>query len=653
MIRSAWSILAGFLVLLFLPALSLAQITTGTVTGRVVDSSGAVVPNARVVLISETQGTRTAPVPTNGTGDYVIPNLAPDTYTVEVTADSFKTTRRTGIVVTGGDRVGVPPITLEIGGTTQTVEVSAHAALVETQSGERSTAIETKQVDELPVQHGNFTSLIALTPGVSQTPNQVSPVATRLGSNSENNIMMDGISAMDTGNNGQMLNMNIESIGEVKVLTQGYQAEYGRSSGLQITAVSKSGTNELHGSGYGLFTRWNWNKNSWVNQRNNAQQAKTTQDIFGYSLGGPVVIPKVFNGKNKLFFFYAHEFRPTTGAVNSGNVVRMRMPTAAERAGDFSQSRDNNGNLIGPLMDAASGSPFPNNIIPTSRLYGPGLAVLNQYPLPTLTQTTGMNYNWQINAPTYNYLLQQPAVKIDYQATQKLRVSGNYSAQLQSVVTTPGLIPGFSDSYVPYPNINKYGVTVDYVISPTTFIEGTWGRIENQLAGGNENGILTDPASNRLKNLADFPLLYPDAGVMNKGYYGYQVLQAQKPPFFSNGTLNLPPIFGWGSLIMGSAGVCSLPSPACQRYPGWLNINRTRDVSINMTHVQARHTFKGGFYLNHSYKAQNTGAGGIANLSFQGFVDFGNNTNNPLDSGFGYANAALGIFNQYLQASKF
>src|SRR6185437_3591181 len=383
MTRSTSNTLTGVVGVLFLlPALALAQITTGTVTGRVVDASGAVVPSAQVVLISAAQNTRTAAVRTNATGDYVVPNLAPDTYTVEVTADGFKTTRHAGIVVTGGDRVGVPPITLEVGGTTQTAEVSAHAALVETQSGERSTAIETKQVQELPIVHGNFTSLIALTPGVSQTPNQVSPVATRLGSNSENNIMMDGISAMDTGNNGQMLNMNIESIGEVKVLTQGYQAEYGRSSGLQITAVTKSGTNELHGSGYGLFTRWNWNKNSWANQRNNAPQAKTTQEIFGYSVGGPVVIPKVFNGRNKLFFFYAHEFRPTTGAVNSGNVIRMRMPTAAERAGDFSKSLDNNGNPIPALMDASAGAPFAGNIIPTSRLYGPGLAVLGRYPLP-------------------------------------------------------------------------------------------------------------------------------------------------------------------------------------------------------------------------------------------------------------------------------
>ena len=101
---------------------------------------------------------------------------------------------------------------------------------------------------------------------------------------------------MDTGNNGQMPTMNIESIGEVKVLTQGRQAEYGWSSGLQITTCAKSGANQIHGSGYGLFTRWNWNKNSWTNQENGAPQAKTKTSIYGYGLGGPVYIPKIING---------------------------------------------------------------------------------------------------------------------------------------------------------------------------------------------------------------------------------------------------------------------------------------------------------------------------------------------------------------------
>jgi len=134
--------------------------------------------------------------------------------------------------------------------------------------------------------------------------------------------------------------------------------------------------------------------------------------------------------------------------------------------------------------------------------------VLNQYPLPNLTQQ----------------LTQQPAVKLNYQATQKLRFSAKYDGQIARSVTTPGY-----NAYVPYPWIANEGATVTYVISPTAFIGGTYGRIENQLAGGNESGIPTDPSSNRLTALPTFPELYSNAGVMNPGYYGYQIIQATKP----------------------------------------------------------------------------------------------------------------------------
>ena len=642
MVRSTCSIVAGLVVALFLlPPSALAQITTGTVTGRVIDSTGAVVPGARVILVSEARGTKTAPVLTNDTGDYVFANMTPDTYTVEVTAASFKTTRRTGIVVTGGDRIGVPPLTLEVGGTVETVTVTAEAALVQTMSGERSFAITTQQVEGLPIGHGNFTNLIAFAPGVRDGP--ASQDGSRLGGASQDNIMMDGISAMDTGNNGQMLAMNIESIGEVKILTQGYQAEYGRSSGLQITAVTKSGANQFHGSGYTLLTDSDWNENSWTNQKNGDPKTKSDQQIYGYTIGGPVVIPKIYDGHNKLFFFYAHEYRPST---SGRGVTRFRFPSALERAGDFSQSRDQNGALLPALMDHTTGAPFPGQKIPAQRLYAPGVAVLNRYPLPTMEQPAGSNYNYELTLPpTYSQLLQQPAVRIDYQATDKLRFTGKYSGQRQRPVKRPGAIPGFTDVYAPYPYITNYGVTVTYMLSPTTFIEGTYGQIQNELADGNEGGILVNEESNRLKSLAAFPMLYPNAGVMNEEYYGYKVMQAEKPPFWDGKSLNLPPTWGWGSRI--GAG------PPQQRYPGWLNINRTRDVNIGLTKVMARHTVKGGFYLNHSYKAQNVGAGGIANLTFQGYVNFGNDTNNTLDTGFGYANAATGVFTQYLQASRF
>ncbi|HVX57286.1 MAG TPA: carboxypeptidase regulatory-like domain-containing protein, partial [Candidatus Saccharimonadales bacterium] len=613
-------------------------------TGRVVDSSGGVIPGAKVVLISEAQNTRSPAVQTNSSGDYVIPNVTADTYKVEVTAPAFKTAVVAGIVVTGGARVGVPAITLEVGGTTETVTVTAEAELLQTQSGERSYAIENKAIESLPIAHGNFTSVVAFVPGVDGG-NGTSAGGTRLGGVGQNNIMMDGISAMDTGNNGQMLAMNIESIGEVKVLTQGYQAEYGRSSGLQITAVTKAGTNQYHGSGYGIFTNTEWNSRQWNTQKNGDIPTYSHLNTYGYTIGGPVIIPKVYNGKNKFFFFYAHEFRPQSILANGGGVVRMRLPSALERAGDFSQSRDQNGNLLTSIKDYQSGQPFPGSVIPASRLYAPGVAVMNRFPLPNIAQAQGTSYNYQENPLGYDQLTQQPAVRLDYQFTPNIRISGKYSGQIARSVNQIGSLPGFNDSRVPYPVITNYATTFDWSITPSTFLEVTYGSIKNQLAGGGNGGLDTGAESNRLKSLQAFPLLYPDAGVLNPNYYDYKVLAAEKPVFWDGKSVNLPPLFGWGSLIGGA--------PPNLNFPGWLNVNHTQDVAGSLTKVIGRHTFKGGLYLNHSYKAQNVGAGGVPNLSFQGYVNFGNDTTNTLDSGFGYANAALGVFQQYLQASKF
>ncbi len=644
MMRSNSRLRACLVAALCMPLAALAQVTTGSVTGRVVDQSGSVIPDVQVVLISETQNTRSATVKTNGSGDYVIPNVTPDTYSIEVTAAAFKKDLVKGIVVTGGDRVGVPQITLQVGGTTETVTISAEQALLQTQTGERSYAIETKAIESLPIQHGNFFNAVAFTPGVDGSIGTGSTA--RLGGQSQDNIMMDGVSAMDTGNNGQMLSLNIESIGEVKVLTQGYQAEYGRSSGMQITAVTKSGSNQYHGSGYGIFTDTSWNSRSWVAQKNGDIPVFTSLQTYGYTIGGPVSIPKIYNGKNKFFFFYAHEYRPQSILGNSGNVIRLRLPSALERAGDFSQSADQNGNPIPNLIDNTTGQPFTGKVIPKSRLYAPGIAVLSQYPLPTQAQAPGTNYNYQLNPVPYNQLTQQPVARLDYQFTPNIRVSGKYSGQLQRPAlqiggTGTNGIPGFSDSYVPYPTITNLGATFDWTISPTTFLEVTYGSIKNQLAGGNNGGLDTSPAANRLNTLGGFPELYPNAGVVNPAYYDYQVLQATKPVFWDGKSLNLPPIFSWGSLI-GAA-------PPNLQFPGWLNINKTQDVAGSVTKIVGRHTLKAGAYVNHSYKAQNVGT----SASFQGNVNFGNDSTNILDSGFGYANAALGVFTQYTQASAF
>ena len=659
---------ASGLIIAFLLASTpaLAQITTGTVSGNVRDEQGGVIPGATVVLISEARGTKSAPAITNETGNYVFPNVTPDTYTVEVTMDAFKTVRRAGVAVSGGDRIGVPPLTLEPGTLAETVNVVAETVMVQSQSGERSFAVTSDQIAHLPVSHANFTSVTALAPGVVSAG--ASAGGTRLGGAGQNNIMMDGISAMDTGNNGQMLQMNIESIGEVKILTQGYQAEYGRSSGLQITAVTKSGSNQFRGSLYDLETNSDWNENAWVNTKNGDPKPKTKTKTLGYAIGGPVGKP---GGNNKLFFFYAHEYRPVTAAINNGNPIRIRVPTAAERAGDFSQTRDNNGALFNLIKDPNSTSPCTAastagcfqaggvlGRIPADRLYQTGIALLSRYPLPNVTQAPGTNYNYEVQAPTTDNLTQQPALRVDYQLSPNLRFTGKYSGQRARKLITPGTIAGFNDVQNPYPFITNYGVTVNYTMNSSTFIEGTYGFIRNQLAGGasigatGTGGILVTESSNRLASLPNFPLLYPDAGVVDERYYAFEVLQDLNPLWWDGQRINMPPAFGWGSRIMGTAGVGALPGPPNQVFPGFLNINRTQDVAASITKVWGAHTIKGGFYNNHSFKAQNTGAGGVANLGFQGYVNFGNDTNNALDTGFGFANAAVGVFTQYLQQSR-
>src|SRR5687768_14355548 len=450
-----------------------AQITTGNITGTVRDQQGGVIPSATVVLISEARGTKSAPTMTTATGDFVFPNVTADVYTVEVSLDGFKTVRRTGIRVSGGDRVGVPTVVLETGGITETVNVTAETVMVQSQSAERSFVVETAQIENLPITRGNFINVVAFTPGVitgNTTGGFGGAGATRLGGAGQNNIMMDGVGIMDTGNNGQMLQLNTESIGEVKILTQGYQAEFGRSSGLQITAVTKSGSNQFRGSLYDVERNSDWNANSWVNQRNGDPKPISKEKDWGYSLGAPVGRP---GGSNKLFFFYSHEYRPRNNPINNGNPIRLRVPTALERAGDFSQSFDNNGAPIPQLLDPITRQPFPGNRIPADRLYQTGLAVLNRYPLPNVQQTVNTNFNYQAAPGKVENLIQQPVVRLDYQISPQLRLNWVYSGQRGRRITTPGQIEGFTDVKTPYPYVTNYAVNVNYMINSSTFVEGT------------------------------------------------------------------------------------------------------------------------------------------------------------------------------------
>ena len=457
-----------------------AQVTTGVVSGAVNDDQGAVIPGATVTLLSDTRGTRVADAVTNENGDYVFPNIPGDTYTVQVALEGFKTLRRSGVTVSPGDRIVVPTLILSVGALSETVTVLAEAPTIQAASGERAFTVTTESVANLPVANRNFAGFAALVPGaIAQTGTAIAGGVQRLGGGGQNNIMMDGVSTMDTGNNGQLIQMNVDSIAEVKVLTQGYQAEFGRSSGLQISAVTKSGTNRFRGSVYDIERNSDWNENSWVNTQNGDPKPVSKQRDWGYSLGGPVGRP---GGDNRLFFFYSHEYRPR---VSGGNINRFRMPTLLERQGDFSQTRDNNGALFNTIRDHTTGLPctaadtrgcFQDGgvlgRIPQNRLYPTGMNILNNlWPLPNVEQVPGVGYNYEVQVPVSETLLHQPVIRADYQLSSRLRFTAKYAGQLQGRATDPGSLPGYNDLLRWNRNRHAPSATVNYNLSPTMFLE--------------------------------------------------------------------------------------------------------------------------------------------------------------------------------------
>jgi carboxypeptidase family protein len=647
----------GFMLMLGALAVpASAQISTGTVSGTVKDAQGGVLPGATVTLVSEARGTRSAPVITNERGDFVFVNMAADTYTVEVTLASFKSLKRSGIAVSPGSRVAVGTLTLDIGGASETVEVKGEAPQIQASSGERSFTISTDAVTNLPIATRNFADLINLTPGVVNGNRAGDSASTGGGAN---NFMMDGVSTMEPGSNRLMMAVNVESIAEVKVLTSSYQAEYGRSSGLQVTAVTKSGSNRFHGSTYDVERNSDWGANSRVNILNGDPKSTSKQRDWGYSIGGPAGKP---GGANKLFFFYAQEFQPRT---NGNDVVRFKVPTALERAGDFSQTVDNNGNPFPYIRDPQlagtcsatnqSGCFADGGVlgrIPANRLYPIGQNILNLYPLPNIANVPpGQAYNYELTRPVQTITSRQPVVRLDYQPMATLRGTFKYASWSQPKTTVLGSIPGFNDTQMNHPSVPLWSASVNYTLTPSTFLEGTVGHTSHRQAGCGLNGNganfcnagfpMNSVASRAATGLDGLPYLFPDANIIDPSFYEFEALNQVDTPIWNGTRVLLPPTFQWGSRVGNSTN-----TPPTLAYPGFADHSSINDFSGSITKVLGHHTLKAGYYQQRAIKQQNQG-------NPFGTLNFGNDTNNPLDAQFGYANAVLGIFSSYAQSSKF
>ncbi len=398
--RGKCTIVAAIAVLMIVMTSLAAAQSSATVAGSVKDAQGAMIPGATITLVSETRGI-TFETQSNEAGDFVFSSVPGDTYTVRISMDGFRTSERKGVAASPGDRVAVPPMTIEVGELTETVLVTGDAPMIQAQTGERSFTVAKEQVENLPISLRYFGQFATLAPGVISTgTNRFARL-----DGARTNYMLDGISSVNTGGNQPGLELNADAIAEVKVVSSAYQAEYGRSTGIQISGVTKSGTNQFHGSFYDIERNSDWNSNSWVNVRNGNAKAVAKERDWGYTIGGPVGKP---GGSNRIFFFYSEQFSPRTtgGAVN-----RFRVPTLLERQGDFSQTTDNNGALFNLIRDSASGLPCVATDtrgcfrdggvvgrIPQNRLYGLGMNILRSYPEPNVN-VPGANYNLETVAP--------------------------------------------------------------------------------------------------------------------------------------------------------------------------------------------------------------------------------------------------------------
>ncbi len=272
-------LLATFAALVFVGTLS-GQGLTGQLSGEISDPSHASLANADVQIINrETNQTRDTK--TDNSGHFVFSELLPGTFNLSVSAPGFKRFEQQNIAVTATERVTLPRITMQVGAVSETISITGEAAVVQTESAERSGLISSRQMQELPLKGRSYLGTAKLLPGIVDTANRESPgwndlvginiSGTRAGSIDLN---LDGITSLDTGSNvGPYLAPSIDAVAEVKVLLSNYQAEYGRSSGGTINTVIKSGTHDFHGGVYYFFRNEDLNANEWLNNRSGVASA--------------------------------------------------------------------------------------------------------------------------------------------------------------------------------------------------------------------------------------------------------------------------------------------------------------------------------------------------------------------------------------------
>ena len=413
-------LLAAVLGAWFCSLPGIAQVSTAELSGNVTDPSGASVAGAKVTAVNAATGA-SRESQTDTQGAYVMTLLPPGAYNLSVEASGFRRTVQEGVTLQVNQRARVD-FSLQVGQITETVQVAATAPLLESQSSSLGSVVTERFVNELPINGRNFVQLAILTPGVSgvgfnltgtimsgarpddrRPPSEIFSNGNREGSN---NFLYDGVDNNDRLTLSIVLRPAIEAVREFKVQTNLYSADLGRNSGAIVDVVTKSGSNALHGSAFEFLRNSALDARSFFNTKGTPFPPFRLNQ-FGGSFGGPVVLPRVYNGHNRTFFFVDYEgFRRT-----SLNSFLVTVPTLAMRTGDF--SRENR--IFDPVSTTASGSTFTrtqfeNNQIPAARFDPVTRKLINAYPAPTL----GGSVNNYLASPAQRQRWDQGDVRVDH-----------------------------------------------------------------------------------------------------------------------------------------------------------------------------------------------------------------------------------------------
>ncbi len=607
---------------LLLPFLLSAQTTSSSLSGTVQDSAGAVIPNAKVTLTGQENGfVRT--VATNHDGFFSFPDLTPATFTLAVEAPGFKVYKQTAISINADEQHALGQLKLEVGRVSDTITVEASAVTVNQSNGERAGTLTGEQLDEIALRSRDVFDAISLMPGVidtsdgrdSPSPTSISNIYIVGGRNDSKNMTIDGVTNLDTGSNTTVHSMpSMDSVAEVKVLMSAYSAENGRNPS-SINVITKGGSSSLHGGGSYYFRNEDLNANNYFSNQAGRPRQEYRYNIGSYSIGGPVVLPKIYRGKRNLFFFFNQEYQ---NQVVSYAVNEKTVPTALERTGDFSKSYNTNGAALtvqDPLNNKAQ---FPGNIIPANRLDPTGQAILKMFPLPNFVdpnKATTYNWNYYV-AASEPYNRRTETARIDYAPKQNWQVylSLSNNADHQNVPYsggTAGWVAGSANfvlSPIAYSQPGRLAtIHSTNAISPTLFNETSFAVSQNTLNYGPE---------------------FPD--LVNRTDLGINI-PSRNPAL---NPLNIIPQMSFSS-------VQNYANPSLAGTNPYFNQNTIWSGLDNVSKIVGSHVFKAGIYIEHTKKVQSAG---VAN---QGTLSFNTDTNNPNDANSSYANALLGNYDSY------